>query len=78
MPLQKQLHIIPIADLYMITMFVCLIWGLGPKDPLAYPRRGFSNTVPLYDIGIFKVNLEFRISGVTWKTKYQLVLETGN
>ena len=30
------------------------------------------------DSGFFKVNLEFRISGVTWKMKYQLVLETGN
>ena len=28
--------------------------------------------------GLFKVNLEFRISGVTWKMKYQFVLETGN
>ena len=27
---------------------------------------------------LFKVNLEFRISGVTWKMKYQFVLETGN
>ena len=28
--------------------------------------------------GLFKVNLEFTISGVTWKMKYQFVLETGN
>ena len=40
MPLQKQLHIIPIAALDMMTLFVCLIWDLGPKGPLAYPRRG--------------------------------------
>ena len=46
MSLKKQLHIIPIAALDMITMLVWLIWDLGPKDPLAYPRRGFSNTVP--------------------------------
>jgi hypothetical protein len=30
------------------------------------------------DYGLFKLNLEFRKSGVTWKMKYQLVLETGN
>ena len=29
-------------------------------------------------LGLFKVNLEFRVSGVTWKMKYQFVLETGN
>ena len=28
--------------------------------------------------GLFKVNMEFRISGVTWKMKYQFLLETGN
>ena len=40
MPLQKQLHIIPIAALDMMTLFVCLIWDLGPKGLLAYPRSG--------------------------------------
>ena len=29
------------------------------------------------DRGLFKVNLELTISGVTWKIKYQFVLETG-
>ena len=30
------------------------------------------------DKGLFKVNLEFRISGVNWKMIHQFVLETGN
>ena len=28
--------------------------------------------------GLFKVNLELPLSGLTWKMKYQCVLETGN
>jgi hypothetical protein len=30
------------------------------------------------NIGLFKVNLELPFSGLTWKMKYQFVLETGN
>ena len=45
---------------------------------MSAPINGHPSWISFTNAPLFKVNLEFRILGVTWKMKYQFVLETGN
>ena len=74
-------------DLDFITLQVCLLNMKVVQNgyfmsSIAYAFKLCPPAMQIYWFesvnGLFKVNLEFRISGETWKMKCQFVLETGN
>ena len=74
-------------DLDFITLQVCLLNMNVVQNGYfmssnAYVFRHCPPALQIYSFisinGLFKVNLEFRISGETWKMIYQFLLETGN
>ena len=66
-----------VALILHIDEFCPFFFGLLPCGFFRFPYAKFWSRIQLSN-GLFKVNLQFRSSGVTWKMKYQFVLETGN
>ena len=66
-----------VALILHIDEFCPFFFGLLPCGFFRFPYAKFWSRIQLSN-GLFKVNLQFRISVVTWKMKYQFVLETGN
>ena len=66
-----------VALILHIDEFCPFFFGHLPCGFFRFPYAIFWSRIQLSN-GLFKVNLQFRISVVTWKMKYQFVLETGN